>query len=118
MAVKKQKKETEEIKELNDAQEQLKLANARWAGYMLSNWLPDGPVRKVIMLGLFVLGVCGIAIDNLSLLWWWLPIPLFSPRAMGEASLLAGRISRFLNWKIIVLIYLIYIFYDYLKHSS
>ena len=116
MATKKQKKEPEEINELVDAQEQIKLANARLAGYMLRNWLPDCPIRKAIMLGLFVLGVYGIAIDNSNLILWWLLIPLFSPRAVGEVAVFAGRVSRYLTWKIIVLIYLIYVFYDYSKH--
>jgi hypothetical protein len=63
-------------------------------GYTLSKWLPDGIVRNGLMLLFAVLGLLGLFSDFHRFLVFFILVPLFSPRVMGEVSALVGRISK------------------------
>ena len=63
-------------------------------GYSLSQWLPDGIVRNGFMLLFAALGLLGLFSGFHRFLFFFILIPLFSPRAVGEVAALLGRISR------------------------
>lgn len=69
------------------------------AGDQLSDWLPGGWVRKIIMLVIFLAGLYGAWHEQYKWLYIWLILPIFSPRLMGWATYLAGSFSRVLNRK-------------------
>lgn len=66
------------------------LSEAARAGEALSDWLPRGVVRKLIMITLLVIGARGLVGNPWLLLW--IPIAcLFSPRIMGEVAIAVGK---------------------------
>jgi hypothetical protein len=76
---------------------QLEETSRAIAGYLMSPWLPWGIGRKLVMLTLVTAGICGSILSGTS--YWLLLLfvaSIFSPRLTGEATYLAGRISRYL----------------------
>lgn len=54
------------------------------AGCLMRPWLPFGWGRRLIMIGLFLIGLYGLTQGNNSLLFAWLLIPAFSPSFVAE----------------------------------
>ncbi len=61
------------------------------AGALLSPWLPVTWARRLIMAAIFILGVQQAWIGNYQVMFWWLFLPLFSPRIVGECALFMGK---------------------------
>ena len=62
------------------------------AGVMLSNWLPDGPVRKILLFGLLITGIVLASIYHPAWILLSFYAITFSPRAIGQLARLAGRL--------------------------
>ena len=77
------------------ADERAKLEAMRSAvsGALLSTWLPHGNGRRLIMAVIAASGAYGFFAETSILNIWWL-LPFFSPRIVGEAAYLMGRLSR------------------------
>lgn len=65
----------------------------RLSGSLMSPWLPVDWTRRLIMFGIVALGIQQAMAGNFQPLVWWLLLPLFSPRIVGEAAYAAGRIT-------------------------
>jgi hypothetical protein len=66
---------------------------AEMAGYLMSSWLPHSTVRKVIMLGIFLVGIIG-AFHRKNYAYILFLVPLFSPRAVGELTFFLGNFRQ------------------------
>ena len=75
-----------------EVRQNLERRRAQLAGMVLSNWLPFGWQRLTIMIVLVLVGVYGILDGNSNLLFAWLLLPFFSPRASGELAHAFGRL--------------------------
>ena len=64
---------------------------ASLAGVILSPWFPVTWTRRVIMAAIFILGVQQAWIGNYQTMFWWLFLPVFSPRIVGECAFLMGK---------------------------
>lgn len=92
--------EAQKISDLSpEAREKIDKAAGAVAGDQLSDWLPDGWVRKVIMLVILLAGLYGAWRGQHNWLYILLVLPIFSPRLMGWAAYLAGCFSRGFNSK-------------------
>lgn len=63
------------------------------AGTLMSMWIPFGLWRRAVMVALALVGIGGIATGLFWATLAWLLIPMFSPRAVGEITYLAGRFA-------------------------
>lgn len=87
-------------KELNDStlaphhRKELELHAAALAGVLLSPWFPVSWTRRALMAAIFFFGVWQAVAGNYQPLIWWLLLPFFSPRIMGEAAYFMGRCTR------------------------
>jgi hypothetical protein len=81
---------------LTEAQrDELQLHAARLAGVLLHPWFPVSWSRRLIMAGIFLLGLQQAAwAGNYEPLLWWLLLPFFSPRIMGECAFFLGKVRR------------------------
>jgi len=62
-------------------------------GVMLSNWLPDGPVRKVLLFGFLITGIVLASIYHPAWILLSLYAITFSPRAIGQLARMASRLA-------------------------
>jgi len=76
-----------------EQRKELELHAARLAGFLLRPWFPISWSRRLIMAAIFLFGLQQAWIGNYEPMVWWLLLPLFSPRIMGEAAFLWGRLS-------------------------
>ncbi len=67
---------------------------ASLSGVLLSSWLPYGTSRRLLMVGIIILGIYGLFVENYQVFVWWLLLPAFSPRIMGEAAHFWGVITK------------------------
>ena len=67
---------------------------AALAGTLLRPWFPVSWTRRLIMAAIFLFGLQQAATGNYQPLVWWLLLPFFSPRIMGEAAFLLGKCAR------------------------
>jgi hypothetical protein len=74
-------------KETQNAQTQI-------AGALLSDWLPSGIMRRMIMFILLLIGLYGFLSEGGYLMFSWLLLPLFSPRCVGEIAYAIGKFSK------------------------
>ena len=81
---------------LTEAQrKELELHAASLAGVLLHPWFPVSWSRRLIMAGIFLLGLQQAAwAGNYEPLLWWLLLPFFSPRIMGECAFFLGKVRR------------------------
>ena len=77
-----------------EQRKELQLHSARLAGQLCSVWFPVYWSRRLIMLAIFLIGLQQAWVGNYYGLLLWLLLPTFSPRIMGEATFLWGRLSR------------------------
>ena len=77
--------------------EELQDQAAGLAGILSSPWLPVSWIRRVIMLAIVLLGLQQALIGHYGAMLWWLLLPLFSPRIVGEAAHLCGIGTRAVN---------------------
>ena len=77
-----------------DQRRELELHSARLAGQLCSVWIPVSWGRRLLMLAIFLVGLQQAWVGNYYGLLLWLLLPTFSPRIMGEAAFLWGRLSR------------------------
>lgn len=68
-----------------------KHANAL-SGALMSPWLPVDWPRRLLMAAIFLLGLQQASVGNYQPFIWWLALPLFSPRIMGELAYFFGRL--------------------------
>jgi hypothetical protein len=81
-----------------DEQQRLQLSAASLAGYLASPWLPVSWPRRLIMLGIVLLGLQqSVWYNNYQPFLYWLFLPFFSPRFVGEAAGLLGSITGFMD---------------------
>jgi len=86
---------TEELKDQSLSDEDrktLEMHAAELSGIMLSPWLPADWGRRLIMAAIVGLGVYGLVVRNYEVIFWWLALPFFSPRIVGETALLVGKL--------------------------
>jgi hypothetical protein len=77
---------------------ELELHAAGLAGAILSPWLPVSRGRRLIMLGIILLGIQqALWASNYQPLLWWLLLPFFSPRIVGECAYFVGVLRRVLR---------------------
>ena len=67
------------------------------SGQLLSIWFPMSNLRRFIILCLFVIGVFGVYSEDKTFMVSFIFILFFSPRIMGEAAFLLGRIVSIFN---------------------
>jgi hypothetical protein len=65
------------------------------SGTLMSGWLPYGIKRRLLMIGIILLGIYGILFENYGVFVWWLLLPAFSPRIVGEITIFYVQITRF-----------------------
>ena len=75
-----------------EEKQKFEILQAQLAGVLLNPWLPFGWGRRSIMIILFLIGIFGLIEGNNFLMLSWLLLPIFSPRFIGEASCLLGKI--------------------------
>lgn len=63
------------------------------AGTLMSIWLPFGLWRRAVMVILVLVGIGGVVMGLYWAMLAWLLIPIFSPRAVGEITYMAGRFA-------------------------
>ena len=63
------------------------------AGVLLSGWLPDGIVRKILLFGSLVAGIVLAISHGTAWILLCLIAAIFSPRAVGELARMAGRLA-------------------------
>lgn len=63
------------------------------AGVLLSTWLPDGTVRKILLFGFLFSGIVLAIGRGPAWILICLIAVIFSPRAIGELARVAGRLS-------------------------
>jgi hypothetical protein len=74
---------------------ELQLHAAKLAGALHSPWLPVAWSRRLIMIAIVLFGVQQAWWSgNYEPLVWWLLLPVFSPRIIGECSYFIGVLSR------------------------
>lgn len=74
---------------------ELQLHAAKLVGALHSPWLPVAWSRRLIMIAIVLLGVQQAWWSgNCEPLIWWLLLPFFSPRIMGECSYFIGVLFR------------------------
>ena len=95
------KKTLEEVTELlkdetlsAEERHTLEMHQARLAGVLLRPWLPFDWGRRLIMIGILAFDVYGLVVENYQVFLWWLLLPCFSPRIVGEVSYFLGKLSR------------------------
>jgi hypothetical protein len=87
-------------KELNDPtlapehRKKLELHAAALAGVLAHPWFPMSWPRRLLMAAIFLFGLQQAATGNYEAVLWWLLLPFFSPRIMGEAAHFIGRCAR------------------------
>jgi hypothetical protein len=59
---------------------------------MLSNWLPAGTVRKILLFGFLITGIVLASMYHPAWILLSLSAIMFSPRAIGQLARLAGRL--------------------------
>jgi hypothetical protein len=69
----------------NEREELHHHADRLW-GVLLSPWLPVPWSRRLIMLGIVLLGLQQAFVGNYEALAWYILLPIFSPRIMGYAA--------------------------------
>lgn len=74
--------------------QKLEAWNTQLSGQLLSIWFPFNWGRRLIMAGLFLLGLYGLTSGQFYFLFAWLGAAIFSPRLMGELTFLVGKASR------------------------
>ena len=72
----------------------MKVARDYQGGALFRPWLPMSWVNRLIALAMVALGVQEAWIGNYHLLIWWLTLPFFSPRIMGECAKALGLLAR------------------------
>jgi hypothetical protein len=80
-----------------EQRKELELHAARLAGVLLHPWFPVFWTRRLIAAAIFLFGFQEAWIGNYKPMLWWLLLPLFSPRIVGEAAALWGRFRRVLH---------------------
>jgi hypothetical protein len=78
---------------------ELKLHAAALSGQLLSPWFPVYWSRRLIMAAIFLFGIQQSWTGNYEPLLWWLLLPTFSPRIVGECAFFAGRVARLFEGK-------------------
>jgi hypothetical protein len=63
-------------------------------GALLRPWLPISWINRLIALAIVALGAREAWIGNYPLLIWWLTLPFFSPRFMGECANVLGFLGQ------------------------
>jgi hypothetical protein len=76
---------------------ELELHAARLAGVLLRPWCPMTVRGRLIVVGIVLLGLQQAWVGNYEPLVFWLLLPFFSPRLMGECAFLIGRVGRLLR---------------------
>ena len=80
-----------------EQRQELQLHSARLSGLLASVWFPVSWTRRLIMAAIFLFGLQQAWVGNYQAMFWWLLLPLFSPRIVGEAAFLWGRLSRYFH---------------------
>ena len=80
-----------------ERREELELHETRLAGFLLHPSLPMSWGRRLIMAAIFLFGAVQAATGNYDALVVWLLLPFFSPRCVGEAAFLLGRLRGFMS---------------------
>lgn len=65
---------------------------AALSGTLMSSWFPVDWGRRALMIGIFLFGLEESIRGNLQPLLYWLLLPFFSPRLIGEAAYFFGRL--------------------------
>jgi hypothetical protein len=76
---------------------ELELHAARLSGILLSPWLPVTFRSRLIAAGIILLGLQQAWTGNYEPLVFWVLLPFFSPRIVGEGAFLLGRIRRLIG---------------------
>jgi hypothetical protein len=76
---------------------ELELHAAKLAGALLHPWLPVSWSRRAIMAAIVLFGLQQAWTGNYEPLVFWLLLPFFSPRIMGECAFLLGKMRRVLR---------------------
>ena len=71
----------------------LELHKYALSGVLLHPWFPMSWSRRLIMAAIFLFGIQQSWTGNYEPLLWWLILPTFSPRIMGECAFFAGLVA-------------------------
>jgi hypothetical protein len=75
----------------------LELPAARLAGVLSHPWFPVSWSRRFIMAAIVIFGLQQAWTGNYEPMVFWLLLPFFSPRIMGECAHRLGRARRLLR---------------------
>jgi hypothetical protein len=67
---------------------------AALAGSLLHPWFPVAWRGRLIMAGIVLLGLQQAWTGNYEPMIFWLLLPFFSPRIMGECAFMLGKVAR------------------------
>jgi hypothetical protein len=73
--------------------EQLQLRATALAGKLFHPWFPVSWSRRLIMVAIVLFGLQQAWTGNYEPMVFWLLLPLFSPRIVGECALAIGRVA-------------------------
>ena len=73
---------------------ELELHAAKLAGTLLHPWFPVSWGRRLLMAAIILFGLQQAWTGNYEPLIFWLLLPFFSPRIVGECAFLLGRVRR------------------------
>jgi hypothetical protein len=73
---------------------ELEIHAARLAGAVLHPWFPMSWTRRTIMVAIVLVGMQQAWVGNYQPLIWWLLLPVFSPRLVGECTFVIGKLRR------------------------
>jgi hypothetical protein len=77
-----------------EQREELELHAAKLSGVLHHPWFPVAWRGRLIMAGIVLLGLQQALTGNYEPLIFWLLLPFFSPRIMGECAFLIGKMRR------------------------
>jgi hypothetical protein len=79
-----------------EQEQELRQHAAALAGVLLHPWFPVAWRGRLIAAGIVCLGIWQALFGNYEPLIFWLALPLFSPRIVGECSFMFGRFRALL----------------------
>ena len=72
---------------------ELEIQKSKLSGMLLSTWFPVPWSKRIIMIVIVGFGLWQMVEQNFQPLIYWVALPFFSPRIVGEGAFFIGKIS-------------------------
>jgi hypothetical protein len=76
-----------------DQRKELEIHAVKLAGILFRPWFPLSWTQRLIMATIVILGVQQAWVGNYQPFVFWLVLPFFSPRILGECSFFIGKLA-------------------------